>query len=73
MIKKEKLKLVWKSPPSFPIHVPCANYNNLNLNKEQAILIPANYNHTCKEEIDLWLSRRFSKAFLNEFQNSFFC
>ena len=29
MIKKEKFKLVWQSPSTFGMHVPCINYNNL--------------------------------------------
>ena len=47
MIKKEKFKLVWQSPPLFAMHVPCINYENFNFKKEQAVLIPEKYNDTC--------------------------
>ena len=68
MIKKEKFKLVWQSPPLLVCDA-CTMYKLLQLNfkKEQTILIPAKHNHKCSKEINLSSPRRFYETFLIDF------
>ena len=47
------------------MRVPCTNYNNLNFEKEQMILMPAKYNHKSTKETKLLSS------FLNEVYKNF--
>ena len=45
--------IVWRPRLPLGMHIPCTNYNNLILKKEQTILLPAKYNHKCEKEINL--------------------
>ena len=64
MIKKEKFKLVWQSPP---FSDACTMYKlqQLKFEKERMILITAKYTHNCTKHNNLLPSKQFSKAFLN--------
>ena len=67
MIKKEKFRLVWQSPPPFEMHVACTNYNNFK--KEQTILNQKSITINVRKKSIYCLPDDFSSV--NEFPNFF--